>query len=251
MYAVQGVAHDAVFGTIALDDFEQVASLSVTGVLDADGFLAACDGVVELLEYGDEFFDEGCALAVDYCAVLCHHLFVDADDVGVGFLVGTKHGVALVKGFVVSYKCLDVFAVVLGDDYVHEAAALVAASEDEFCVIGRYEDEWQQSDVFGEFPVFFFVSLHVFFLMESHAAGDFFFAAVQVVDALQHHHLFSVSDVLRVYAACCALGEGQKVDGIEHIGLAFTIATEEAVYLRREVEFCGSYVAIVQNCEVF
>ena len=113
MDAVQGVAHDAVFLAVALDGVEQVAAVAVADVLERDGFVAAGDEAVEVLEDGDEFFNEGFAFLVDALAVFCHHLFEESHDVVARFLVSLEQGIALLEGFVVGGEGGHVFGIVL------------------------------------------------------------------------------------------------------------------------------------------
>ena len=113
MDAVQGVAHDAVFLTVALDGVEQVAAVAVAGVVERNRFVATGDKAVEVLEDGDEFFDESFAFLVDALAVFCHHLFEEGHDVVARFLVSLEQGIALLEGFVVGGEGGHVFGIVL------------------------------------------------------------------------------------------------------------------------------------------
>ena len=113
MDAVQGVAHDAVFLAVALDGVEQVAAVAVAGVVERNRFVATGDKAVEMLEDGDEFFNESFAFLVDALAVFCHHLFEESHDVVARFLVSLEQGIALLEGFVVGGEGGHVFGIVL------------------------------------------------------------------------------------------------------------------------------------------
>ena len=213
--------------------------------------VAARDGLIELLEHGDEFFDEGVPLGVDALAVLCHHSFVDADDVLVGLFLGFQHGVSLLQGFVVGHQGGHVLRVVLRDYHVHQASPLVAAAADDGGVAWGGDDEGQQPDVLCQPLVLFLVAPYVFLLVHLHADGHFFLCAVQVVHSLHHHHFLAVSHVHRVYRVGHALGEGEEVDGVQHVGLSLAVLPHEAVHLGRELQFCRGDVAIVQYGQLF
>ena len=113
MDTVQGVAHDAVFLAVALDGVEQVAAVAVADVLERDGFVAAGDKAVEMLEDGDEFFDKSFAFLVDALTVLSHHLFEESHDVVARLFVSLEQGIALLEGFVVGGEGGHVFGIVL------------------------------------------------------------------------------------------------------------------------------------------
>ena len=112
---------------------------------------------VEISEYGYKIGNKltptgkyrlcfGAEFVVEYleqCAV---------DTVGV-----FEHSVARTKGGIVCHKVLEIFSVVLRDDYVHKPSALVAALVDKRIVGRRYEYEWNFSDMLREAFVLFLV----------------------------------------------------------------------------------------------
>ena len=65
--------------------------------------------------------------------------------------------------------------------------------------------------------------------------------------ALQHHELLAVPDDQRVLGRVGGMAEGEEVDGIEHIGLARPVLSDEAVDVWREVKTGLSNVLVVED----
>ena len=170
--AVKRVAHDAVFLSVALDDFQQRAALTVGHIVDGHLFATAGDVLVVTLEDGYELADEGLAAQEDALALVCHLLLPEAEHFSVGFFLLLEHGVALLQRLVVTADRLHIGAVVLRDDEVHEPASLLAAAVDEEGVGGRYHHQGDEADMLGEAAVLLLVAAEMLLRTALHAAGD-------------------------------------------------------------------------------
>ena len=229
---VQGVTHDAVFGAVALDNLKEGAPLAMGDVFDGHLFAVAGDALVIMLEDGGEFADKGIATLVDAFALEGHLFLPEADDLRIGLGLLLEHGVALLQSLVVAVDGLHVGVVVLRDDHVHEAAALLAATVDEEGVGGGDHDQGDESDVLRETAVLLFVAPEVLLRAALHAAGDGDFAIIP----FEHQEVLAVADDGGVDGIGSGVAEGEEIDGIEDVGLADAVAADHAVDLRREVE---------------
>ena len=77
--------------------------------------------------------------------------------------------------------------------------------------------------------VFFLVALEVLFGATLHAARD---TKILLIRALDQEEPLVVGDHLRVDGVTRRVTEREEVDGIQHIGLADTILTNQTVDLR-------------------
>ena len=137
------------------------------------------------------------------------------------------------QSLVVAHEGIEVRAVVLRNDHVHEAAALLAASRNEVRVGRRDDDQRDEADVVGQTLVLLLVALELFLAAALHAAVDFLGGAVLLlIESLHHEKLFAVADDLRVDGVGAALAEREIIDRVQQVGLAHTVVSDEAVQLR-------------------
>ena len=249
--AMQGIAYGSVLEAVLRQLLQQRTSLKLRHIAKLHGFLFLRNLVVELLEDGDEFCDVFAAFPVDILTLASHLLFEDEEDFGVEFLFLLEHGVALLQCFVVADERLGVVGVVLTDDHIDEATAFFAASVDENLVGWRDHHERNQSDVLRDASVSLLAPANDLFLPHFQAAMDVLFRAVLVlVETLQRHELLAVPDAQGIDTAAITATETEDMDGIKHIRLSLTIAADEAIQLRREVQLRLGNVLIIEYGKV-
>ena len=172
MDTVQGVAHDAVFGAVALDDFKEGPPLTMGDVFDGDLFAVAGDTFVVTLEDGGELTDKGIASLIDALTLDGHLFFPKAYDLGIGLGFLFEHGVALLQSLVVAVDGLHIGVVVLRNDHIHEPSALLAATVDKEGVGGGNHHQGDEADMLGESAVLLLVATEVLLRAPLHTAGN-------------------------------------------------------------------------------
>ena len=131
---------------------------------------------------------------------------------------------------VVLCEVLEVAFVLLGDNGIEETASFVTTLFDELIVLGTDHDQGDKTYMVNEaFVVFFAASEGLF-----HAAFDATSEGLFAICALYHCHFFAVGDILAVRGSESRFGEGKEVDGIEQIGLALSVESDETIELVRE-----------------
>ena len=86
----------------------------------------------------------------------------------------------------------------------------------------------------GESQIGFLIALESLLLSAFHAAVDvFFFSKLGLVKPLHHKEIGLVAHHLRVDGIGGAFAEREVVDGIEQVGLAHAVLTNETVYIGR------------------
>ena len=81
--------------------------------------------------------------------------------------------------------------------------------------------------------VFFLVPLEVFLRASFHATV---YGEIIRIEALGYEKICSMSDYLRIDGIEGGMTEGEEVDGIEDVGLAYAVGSDHTVDLRRQVE---------------
>ena len=168
------------------------------------------------------------------------------------FFVLLEQGVALLEQGVVLHEVLQIDFVVLRDDAIHEAPALVAAFADEFAVLRTDHDQRNKADMLNEAFVVFFAAAELLLNTAFDAAGDDFLfrgGMVKGVSPLNHSHVFGMRNILTINSVVRGLGEAEVVDGIEQIGLALAIEPDQAVEFIREAEGSFSDILIVEYAD--
>ena len=133
--AMQGVTHNHVLVPVALYHLKQAAPLAMGQIAQGDIFVFTAYLLIYIIKDRYEAFYEVVAALVYLLAVGCHLFFPQLHErhvAGPVFLGGLlQKGIALLKGFVVPVEVVDIGIVVLRDDDVEEAPALLAAAGDD------------------------------------------------------------------------------------------------------------------------
>ena len=144
--------------------------------------------------------------------------------------------VALCEGFLVLEEVVEVFLVGLGDDAVEELTPDVASTGYENLVGGGYDDERNAANMLGEGGVGLLVVLHLFGLSAALHTGDLDGLAVQTgVTAMDGEVVLTIFYILTVYRIEIALTEREIVYGVEEVGFANAVVTDEAIEVGGEV----------------
>ena len=104
--------------------------------------------------------------------------------------------------------------------------------------------------------VLLLVALEVLLLSPLHAAGDEEAAVSRLpidgpVGPFEHHEFLFVTYHLRVDGIGGRVTEREVVDGVEHIGLAHAVVSDEAIDLWRELQSGFRNVFVVDKCQLF
>ena len=75
--------------------------------------------------------------------------------------------------------------------------------------------------------------------------------AIQLKQAFDHKLAFALPYVLGVHAIEGTFGKAQVVNGIQYIGFAHPILSQEEVYLAVESKVCPFIIFKVEKCELF
>ena len=65
------------------------------------------------------------------------------------------------------------------------------------------------------------------------------------ITALYHRHFFAVGDVERVLGSVSGFGEREQIDSVQHIRLALSVESHEAVEFGGKLQTRLAYIAII------
>ena len=159
MRAVKGIAYDALLGPAVAQLPDEGTAGAVRLVGQPHTFALAGDAGINPAEEGDERFDESGPLGKDDLGRPGHDFLVDVKHGGVGLGFGLQQLVALLKGTPVVNEGVEVSQVVLRDDHIHEAAALLAATRDQLGVGRRNQHQGHHADVLRQAAVLLVAAL--------------------------------------------------------------------------------------------
>ena len=127
MDTMQRIAHSKVFMTVALDNLQQGASLTMRHIGQPHPFLSTRDMLIILLEQRYQLIDKGATLLIQHLASLCHLFLPELQHQRVRRRVlHLQQDVTLLKGIVVTAQRIDIRAVVLGNNHIHQFTTLLA-----------------------------------------------------------------------------------------------------------------------------
>ena len=141
--------------------------------------LSTRDVFIILLEQRHQLIDKGTALLKELFASLSHLLLPELHEKRIescwGNLSGAglfQQGVALLQGIIVVAQGINIRAVVLGNNHIHQFATLLASTLDKQRIGRRHDDERYQSDVLRQPFILFFIALEMLLLPSFHTHGD-------------------------------------------------------------------------------
>ena len=173
MHPMQRVAHRTVFHTVALDNLQQGAALTVGHIVQPHLFATFRNALVIRLKHWYQFVHKSLALPIKLLASLSHLFLPELHQQRVGFLVfHFKQCVALLVGIVIACQRVNIAAIILRDDDIHQFSALLATTLYEQRVSRCHYDQRNQSDVFREAFILLFVALEVLLHAPFHTYGD-------------------------------------------------------------------------------
>ena len=212
------------------------AVVEVALVVQAHGFALAGHGIVVVHEDGQELLHPLAAPLMNHRRMARHFRLHGLIQQRVAHFL-LDHGVALLDGLVIADDGIEVLAVVLRDDLVHETPALLTAATHQVPVHGRHHDNGQQADVLAQPLILLAVVAHDLALAALQGDADFQRRLLAGVTALQHHVGLTVTDD-RGVVACRgkAAAHAQVIDRVEHVGLALPVVADQAVQLGRELQ---------------
>ena len=149
-----------------------------------------------------------------------------------------EQGVALKDNLLVGNELLQVFLVKLRDDHIEKSPPCLAALVDDVAVVRRYHDERVEPDVVAEAAVFFLVGFHRLAFAGLVGAADAGAVLLHPVDkiAVDGEKVGVEADGILVLGGKETLAEAEVVDGIEQVGFAAAVLTNNAVDILAEVK---------------
>lgn len=103
----------------------------------------------------------------------------------------------------------------------------------------------------GEPSVFFLVPLELLLPVALQSTIDVVFAIwLKMIGALNDKEIFVVCDALGVDGDIVTLAVGKKINRIQNVGLARSVASDETIDFRRERYFCLTDILEVEKCKL-
>ena len=251
--AVEGVADD-VFAEATFAQYRgERAAVAVTLVGDAHRFgCGIAESGVEGGENGLKGFDKLASGGVDHGGIGVHQGFEHIEQTFVERAFLFEEGIALQKRFAVANQGFQVAGRGLGDDCVHEFSALLAAARHELFIAGREHHEGDGAHVFAQALIVFVVATQAFALSAFQCARDHIACIVRGnILALEHEEIGLVAHAVTVCEGRSAFAEGEKIDGVEHVGFPHAVRADETIHVGREPKFGLFDVLIVEESELF
>ena len=251
--AVEGVADDVFADTTFAQYRGERAAVAVTLVGDAHRFgRGIAEPGVEGGEKGLKGFDKFASGGVDDRGIGIHQGFEHIEQTFVERAFLFEESIALHERFAVANQGFQVAGRGLRDDRVHEFSALFAAACHELFVAGREHDEGDGAHVFAQALIVFVVATQAFALSAFQRARHHIarFVGGNIV-ALEHEEIGLVAHAVAVGEGRSAFAEGEKIDGVEHIGFPHPVRADETIHVGREPKFGLFDVLIIEESELF
>ena len=118
---------------------------------------------------------------------------------------------------------------------IDETASHLAASHNDFLVLGRHHHQRYPSDVFAQRLAHFAVPLHLLGHTLAHHARGLDVLALHPIAAMDGEILLAAADVRHISPTTAALAERQVINRLEQIGLANAVVTHKAVHIGAEI----------------
>lgn len=235
--SMQGIAHGTVLMAVATDDLVERTAAAMALITDIDLLKPPGDGLMIMTEHGNEFIDKGATDGMDALALMSHLLLEDVKKGGIGLVVLLQQGVALLKGLGIAGEMVDIAAVVLGDDHVHQATALLTRAVDEKGVGGGHHHYRYQTNMLRQATIFLAIALEMLLAAALHTTiHQLRLTIVGQIATLKHENVLAVAYHIGIERGDTAAAKGKIVDGIKYIGLANTILSDKTIHLRRKVK---------------
>ena len=251
--AVEGVADDVLAESPFAKDRGERAAVAVSFVSDAHRFgRSIAEPGVEGRKKGLKGFDKLASGGVDDRGIRVHQGFEHIQQTFVERAFLFEEGIALLERFAVANQGFQVAGRGLRDDSVHEFSALLAAARHELFIAGREHDEGDGAHVFAQALIVFVVAAQAFALSAFQRARDHIARFVgRSVLALEHEEIGLVAHAVTVCEGRSAFAEGEKIDGVEHVGFPHAVRADETIHVGREPKFGLFDVLIVEESELF
>ena len=251
--AVEGVADDVFAEASFAKDRGERPAVAMSFVGDAHCFgRGIAESCVEGRKNGLKGFDKLAPRGVDDRGVGVHQGFEHIEQTFVERAFLLEEGIALLERFAVANQGFQVAGRGLRDDRVHEFSALFAAARHELFVAGREHHEGDGAHVFAQALIVFVVAAQAFALSAFQRARDHIARFVgRNILALEHEEIGLVTHAVTVGEGRSAFAEGEKVDGVEHVGFPHAVRADETIHVGREPKFGLFDVLIVEESELF
>ena len=204
-----GVPHAAVIGTRCTQQGRQIALVHMAAESKAHTLLATRYGIVKLGEDRHKLVYKSHTPVIYIHRLGNHHILNKREHLGIGLALATQQHIALRKGAVVTYERIKILLVVLRNNHIHKAAALLAATCNKFVVGRGYHHKRQGANVVGQAVVTLFIAFELLFLATFKTARDLLVnAAVAAICPLQHKERGIVQDIGAITHRNGALAKG-------------------------------------------
>jgi len=238
-----------VTGTGADKSLLQIAVLQLARIAKRHRLAAARYLAIKRLEKRKEGVDEGlpgviyimCGgkhLQLQHLEEFPRHCF------GIGVLL--EQSVALFEQGVVGGEMLQIGAIFLRDDDIHETASLIAAVFDQCAVLRADHDKRQKTDMVGEALVVGLAQPKLLLLTTLEPAGDPERLRLGGIQTLHHRHRLGVGDVERIDGVVGRFGETEQVNAVEDVGFALSVEPDKAIQFIRKVQLRLTDILVIQ-----